>query len=670
MITAERIVTVQKPDLACSPATPPHFLIPEPPALLPDAPENLQRLPGLIEESASLLFRTRAVGLVAAVVGLAYLIWRTLDTVNLAAWWVSLPLLLVEIQAFISLLLFTFSLWDVNHVKPARKVSAFEGRISVLIPTYNEGVEVLLPTVAAALALQPSHETWVLDDGDRPEVAKLAASLGARYLTRPDHSHAKAGNINHALEHLEADFIAIFDADHVASPDFLAHTLGYFDDPQVALVQTPQDFYNYQSFEHVEGGSKRAKKVQKQLAQHYHEQALFYRVIQAGKNRWNAAFWCGTNAVIRVAPLKAIGGLATETITEDIHTTIRLHRRGWKTVCHNEVLARGLAAATAAQFQLQRHRWGTGAMQVLRKENPMLVRGLSLPQRLAYAATLLGWFDAWRTLAYLVLPPVVLLTGAIPILADPLQFLFAFLLNFLLQQWAMVLLGRGMHRPLMGTIFELVRMTPNLLATLTLFKKGPQRFSVTPKGRTGQLRQRVSPPRILVWVLAASCVAAVVFLLRISGFGLGRYPEVWVAYGAAFWLCFNAWLVWLAICRVKSTRFASEVRRSVRFPTDFRAALNGQECKVVNASLNGVRLIIADPTKGPDYTGFQLGQTYTLTIELGSFITGFKLTVKLIKADPESGGYALGGDFLCDQFMERAALSRFIFTRPDLGVLN
>ena len=100
------------------------------------------------------------------------------------------------------------------------------------------------------------------------------------------------------------------------------------------------------------------------------EQALFYRILQPGKNRWTGAFWCGTGAVVRVAALREVGGVATETITEDIHTTIRLHRRGWRTVYHNEVLARGLAASDAATYQLQRHRWGTGAMQVLRSENP------------------------------------------------------------------------------------------------------------------------------------------------------------------------------------------------------------------------------------------------------------------------------------------------------------
>ncbi len=666
MLTHERIVE-EKLSNPGIPQSSLEYLTPEPPHTANSVNPSLT-LPGLFEESSFLRFRTIVVSLVAATVGLGYLIWRTLDTVNLSVWWISLPLLLVEFQAFVSLLLFTFSLWNVNYVKQARKVKTFEGRVSVLIPTYNEGIEVLLPTVAAALALQPAHETWILDDGDRPEVEELARSLGAKYLTRPVHSHAKAGNINHALEYIEADFIAIFDADHVASSDFLTNTLGYFDDPKVVLVQTPQDFYNQHSFEHIQSGTKRAKKAEKRLNQHYHEQALFYRVIQSGKNRWNAAFWCGTNAVIRLAPLKEIGGLATETITEDIHTTIRFHRRGWKTVCHNEVLARGLAAATASQFQLQRHRWGTGAMQVLRKENPLFVSGLTLQQRLAYAATLLGWFEAWRTLFYLLMPPIVLVTGAVPILADPFQFLFAFMLNYLLQQWAMILLGRGMHQPISGTIFELVRMTPNLLATLTLFKKGPQRFSVTPKGRTGKRREQISPPRLLMWVLEASCVASIVFLMKINGFLLGHYSQEWVAYGAVFWLIFNAWLVWLAVSRVRSMRYASEVRRSVRFVTNLDGVVDGQECKVQNASLNGVKLVIAKQDKA--LAGdFKEGQTHNLTINLLQKNINLKVALQMITVDAKTGEVYLGCDFLTGQFTERAILSHVIFTAPKLIAL-
>lgn len=290
---------------------------------------------GLPEPESTIRRSTiQAIAVAALVVTIAYLAWRTVATVELSVWWVSIPLLVLEFHAALGLALFAFSLWDVDRRPDARTVLGTSDRVAVLIPTYNESLEILTPTIAAAVALHVEHETWVLDDGDRPDVERLAADLGARYLTRPEHRHAKAGNLNHALGVIEADFIAVLDADHVASPDFLVHTLGYFDDAGIALVQTPQDFYNTDSFEH--------QARRDGLPDRFHEQALFYRILQPGKNRWGGAFWCGTGAVVRVAALRAVGGVATETITEDIHTTIRLHRRGWRTVYHNEVLALSL----------------------------------------------------------------------------------------------------------------------------------------------------------------------------------------------------------------------------------------------------------------------------------------------------------------------------------------
>ena len=384
-------------------------------------------------ESAVRQWAIRSIAVLALTVTVVYLVWRAGWTLALDVWWVSVPLLVFEVHAAVGLALFTFSLWDIDRRPATHDASTIPGRVAVLVPTYNEGLEVLTPTVAAAVAMRLDHETWVLDDGARPDVERLAIELGARYLARPTHEHAKAGNLNHALGVIDADYIAVLDADHVASPDFLVRTLGYFDDPRLALVQTPQDFYNVDSFEHESGGVNRAA-TDSARTERFHEQALFYRILQPGKNRWGGAFWCGTGAVVRVAALREVGGVATDTITEDIHTTIRLHRRGWRTVYHNEVLARGLAASDAATYQLQRHRWGTGAMQVLRKENPMIVPGLSLGQRLSFGATLLGWFDAWRSLAYLILPIVVIGTGAVPIRAEPSTFAVAFATTFILGQ--------------------------------------------------------------------------------------------------------------------------------------------------------------------------------------------------------------------------------------------
>lgn len=131
------------------------------------------------------------VSLLAIALTVTYLAWRAAFTLNLTAWWLSVPLLL-EVHAALGLGLYTFSLWDLDADLPP-PVQASHSKVAVLIPTYNEPEEVLTPTIAAAVLLRPAHQTWVLDDGNRPAVARLAAELGARYLARPERVDAKAG---------------------------------------------------------------------------------------------------------------------------------------------------------------------------------------------------------------------------------------------------------------------------------------------------------------------------------------------------------------------------------------------------------------------------------------------------------------------------------------------
>ncbi|MGK2851703.1 MAG: glycosyltransferase [Candidatus Limnocylindrales bacterium] len=605
-----------------------------------------------LPESPIRRWSIRAIALAALAVTVAYLVWRAGWTLALDVWWLSVPLLVLEIHAAMGLALFTFSLWDVDRRPATHDVTATEQRIAVLIPTYNEGIEVLMPTVAAALAMRVTHETWILDDGARPEVADLAATLGAHYLARPTHEHAKAGNVNHALGIISADFVAILDADHVASPDFLVRTLGYFDDPGVALVQTPQEFYNVSSFEHEDGGTE-VDDPDVTASERFHEQALFYRVLQPGKNRWGGAFWCGTGAVVRTAALEEVGGVATETITEDIHTTIRLHRRGWRTVYHNEVLARGLAASDAATYQLQRHRWGTGAMQVLRTENPMFVSGLSLPQRLSYAATLLGWFDAWRSLGYLLLPIAVIATGAVPIRAEPLTFGVAFGTTFVMGQLALRVLSRGAHRPVLSILFEFVRMTPNILATLSLLTRRGATFRVTPKGRTAGGRRPTHVPRPLSVVLGLSVVAAAWSALTLMGATPTVYSVPWAVHAATAWMLVNVALVWLAIRRIRASRFASERRASVRFETDLPARVDGIEAWVRDLSLTGARLEVPAVDAIAQGARLQVDTRDAGVLELAG-------SVRSSWTDP-TGRLMVGFEFDAGQYDVRARLALSLF---------
>jgi cellulose synthase/poly-beta-1,6-N-acetylglucosamine synthase-like glycosyltransferase len=595
-------------------------------------------------ESSRRTLLIRLVSVAALVVSVGYLVWRAAATLNLPVWWVALPLFAVEAHAFLSFGLFVFSLWDV--APPAAPTAMPDLRVAVLIPTYDEELAVLLPTVAAALALAPDHETWVLDDGRRTEVEQMCRTLGAQYVTRANNEGAKAGNLNNALALLDCDLIAVLDADHVVQPGFLERTLPFFSDPTVALVQTPQDFYNLDSFEHpgdTANGDPHTR-------QHYHEQALFYRAIQPGKNRWNAAFWCGTNAVVRLQALRSIGGIATETITEDIHTSVRFHRAGWRTVYLNEVLARGLAAKTVSAYTLQRRRWGVGAMQLLRRENPLSARGLSLPQRLAYATTLLGWFDAWRTLAYLILPPLVLFSGASPIRAHAAIFAASFIGSLLLQQTALVLLGRGYHRPVAGALYDLARMPANISATLQLLRARPQRFRVTPKGRTSNSRTREA--RLLIAVLVLSVTALAWYAATLLGATPTRYAIPWVAHGAAFWLCLNALLVLLTLRRTTARTYAAELRSAFRFPSDAIASFGGLNCTITDLSMTGARLRL--PTIALSTT-----ESGTLRIRHGGTLLELAATV-ITRSTREA---VIGVEFDPTQYTQLATLACLLF--PD-----
>jgi cellulose synthase (UDP-forming) len=583
----------------------------------------------------------RAVAVLALVATVAYLVWRAVATIDPGVWWLSVLLYLLELHAAVGLGLYVFSLWDVHTGPRTRPVRETPLRVAVLIPTWNEPPEVLVPTIAAAVALQPVHETWVLDDGDRPLIARLAADLGARYLRRSDRSHAKAGNLNHALGVIEADVVAVLDADHVARPDLLVNTLGYFDDQRVALVQTPQDFYNLASFEHSRTAARDG----------FNEQSLFYRAILPGKNRWQAAFWCGTNALLRVSALKEVGGVATGTVTEDIHTTIRLHTKGWRTVYHNEVLARGLAATSADQYLLQRHRWGTGAMQVLRADNPLTIHGLTLPQRLAYAATLLGWFDAWRSLGYLLVPIAVLLTGTIPIRVPLGTFAAAFAVTFTLQQLTLWLLGRGWQRPWLAILFDLVRLPSNLAATMALFGRRTVGFQVTPKGRTGERPHRAQPPRILSAVVVVSGLTTVWFIATAAGRTPLHYGVRAAAFAAAGWLAFNLVLVAAAIARIRAIRYGAERRASVRFSVTLPARLDGVTCTATDLSMTGARISAASPLPR---------ESSELVLEAPGRDVALRCLIRS-QFDHPDGRQTVGVEFQAEQWPAIGALTHLLF---------
>jgi len=317
-----------------------------------------------------------------------YLWWRITATLNPAAPLFSWVLVLAEAFGMVSYFLFSWTTRDIfptrPHVPPKPGLA-----VDVFIPTYNESLDILEATVIGCKRITYPHKTYLLDDSHRESVKQLALRSGCLYLARPTHEHAKAGNINYALSGTEGEFVVVLDADMVPQPGFLDRTLGYFRDAKLAFIQLPQEFFNRDSIQHD------------QRAFEWHEQSLFFRVIQPGKNHSNSAIWCGRPSVVRRKALEDVGGVATETITEDIHTSVRLHSRGWSSLFVNEPLAYGIAPQTMQSFLLRRLRWARGTMQLYRgSQSPLWIPGLSLSQRVSYLSVSLhssSHFRSWSS---------------------------------------------------------------------------------------------------------------------------------------------------------------------------------------------------------------------------------------------------------------------------------
>lgn len=430
-----------------------------------------------------------ATALVFIIVGIWYLHWR-IPTMAPDAPIFSAIIYGAEIYGFLTALLHLMMTWrlTIRESPPCPEGLS----VDVFIPTYNESVDLVRKTLLAAKHMDYPHETWLLDDGNRHEMKALANRLGVRYLARLNNWHAKAGNLNNAMAHSKGDFIAIFDADHAPQKNFLTRTLGYFEDDAVAFVQTPQDYFNLDSYQH------RLHKKKKEL---WTEQSLFFKVIQRGKDYWNSAFFCGSCAVLRRSALDIVDGFATETVTEDLHTSIKLHKSGFHSVYHAESLAFGIAPANVAPFLRQRVRWGQGAMQVLKIENLLFDKHLTIPQRLSYLASIMTYFDGWQKGLFYISPAIVLFAGIMPIQAGAVDFLTHFLPYYLLSFVVFEEVGRGYGGTLYIEQYNFARFAAFAWATLGLFF-GKLRFNVTSKVRSqSKSFDRLFLPQLIVLLL-------------------------------------------------------------------------------------------------------------------------------------------------------------------------
>jgi len=568
----------------------------------------------------------RAIAVVTLAYWTYYIVWRWGWTLNWHAWWFSVPLALAETWGLVTGFIMVHSVWRIRHRTPLPAPPGLS--VDVFITCYDEPLEVIRRTAVGARAIRYPHQTWILDDGKRDEVKALAEELRVGYLRRPTNEHAKAGNLNYALGHTTGEFILQLDADHVPLPHILDRVLGFFAaDPRLAFVQTPQDFYNTDAFTYnVNEASRRI----------WEEQRLFFGVIQPGKDSINGTFFCGCSAVIRRAALDSIGGFSTETITEDIETSLKLHAAGWNSAFYGESLVYGLAAHSAVAFHTQHLRWGQGGMQVLKRFNPLTYPGLTLSQRISYFGSLTAYVGGVQKLVYFAAPLVFFTTGVLPIKAMNGVFLKHFipflLLSFLLSE----ALARGRSSTWVSERFHMVKFWTYTRAVFSVFSRKPQKFNVTPKG-PGHVPFKTYAPQ---FILMVSTIVAVVWATVASAAGWVEYPGYgWGSLSFisnGFWAAINFSLAFSVVRHsLKVRQQRSDHRFRDRFPVSVRVVREGGRVKRAHVALaqdlnpQGMSFRATSPIAA--------GTALRLTLPLSTATVNVKATVLHCDEEHEKG---------------------------------
>lgn len=424
------------------------------------------------------------VGILLVLLG-RYVAWRSLSTLNFAD----------PINGLASLGLFTMELLVISSTglqlallmlsrdrrSEADELSldvlngTFTPSVDVLIPTYDEPSFILKRTVVGCQAMDyPCKTIYLLDDTDRPDIEALAQELGCQYITRPNNLHAKAGNLNHAIAHTQGDLIVVFDADFIPTRNFLTRTVGFFQRPRVAMVQTPQTFYNPDPIARNLG-------LENILTP---EEEVFYRQIQPMRDGAGGVICAGTSFIVRRSALEALGGFVTESLSEDYFTGVRLAAQQYQLIYLDEKLSAGLAAEGIAAQALQRIRWAQGTLQAFFiPSSPLTVPGLRPLQRLAHLEGILYWFTSLARLAFLAIPLAYLLFGLVPIHATVLEAVYFFVPYYLVQLSVFSWLNQRSRSALLSELYSLVLCFPLACTVVKAFAQPfGSRFQVTPKG--------------------------------------------------------------------------------------------------------------------------------------------------------------------------------------------
>ena len=439
--------------------------------------------------------------IVDIIISTIYILWRgTVIPTNLGivSFILGLILFVCEFIGFMNFMNFQFIFF--GKYKIIRKdLSVYNldeaPLVDVLICTYNESLQLLEKTIIASTQMaypKNKFKVYVCDDGRRDELKALCKKYGVNYITREDNQGAKAGNINNALKYIKGDLFLVLDADMIPKKEFLQKTIGYFEDENLAFVQTPQCYYNKDMYQ---------SNLKKYIP---NEQDFFMRDVQEARAYRGAVLHVGTNAVFRRKFIDEIGGYPTCSITEDMAVGMLLQAKGYDSIFINKVLVLGLSASTFGELVKQRDRWCRGNIQVFKHYNPFILKGLTPAQRICYVDGVLYWFSNLIKMFYIIVPILFLSTG-IHFVESGFAELLNMTIPYILVQIFIFRILSPKSRRYMWTHYYEMAMAPHLSLSIIKEMFGFEaNFNVTSKDieiDRGYYEYDVVKPHLLILIL-------------------------------------------------------------------------------------------------------------------------------------------------------------------------
>ncbi len=361
----------------------------------------------------------------------------------------------------------------------------------------GEPHEMVITTLEAIQRMNYPHKTFLCDEGDDPVLKEACLRLGVTHVTRTEKTDAKAGNINNALNQSTGEICLILDPDHIPHPTFLEKVVPYFENPEIGFVQVVQGYYNYNESLVAYAAAE----------QTYH----FYGPMMMGMHGYGTAQAIGANCTFRRKALESIGGHAAG-LSEDMHTAMKLHAKGWKSVYVPEPLSKGLIPNTISAYYKQQLKWARGTFDLLFYVFPKLFNRYTLRQKIYYATAPLYYLYGVANFIDILIPILALIFAVFPWFINFYDFLLLYLpiwmislvLRQYVQKWLIDDREKGIH--ISGGLLRNGTWWIYFLGFVyTIFRKKIP-YLPTPKDDKPKNNIILSLPNIMVVVLSGAAI--------------------------------------------------------------------------------------------------------------------------------------------------------------------